>query len=155
MVAGSWVCLLAPLAGFLAITLAGTRITRRQAGAISTLSVFVGFAGAVVALVDAWGRDAEDRVELTTAWTWLKAGEFEVGLELLVDPLSLVMMLVVTGVGGLIVLYSNGYMAGEDEERRYFAYMAFFVFSMLLLVQGGTCSCCSSAGASSASPPTC
>ncbi len=137
MVAGSWVCLLAPLAGFLAITLAGTTITRRQAGAISTLSVFVGFAGAVVAFVDAWGRDAEDRVELTTAWTWLKAGEFEVGLELLVDPLSLVMMLVVTGVGGLIVLYSNGYMAGEDEERRYFAYMAFFVFSMLLLVQGG------------------
>ena len=73
----------------------------------------------------------------TTAWTWLGAGEFKVALELLVDPLSLVMMLVVTGVGGLIVLYSNGYMAGEDEERRYFAYMAFFVFSMLLLVEGG------------------
>jgi NADH-quinone oxidoreductase subunit L len=137
MVTGSWVCLVAPLLGFLAILLAGTRITRRQAGVISTASVFVGFAGAVVALVDAWGRDAEERVELTTAWTWLKAGEFEVGLELLVDPLSLVMMLVVTGVGGLIVLYSNGYMAGDDEERRYFAYMAFFVFSMLLLVQGG------------------
>jgi NADH-quinone oxidoreductase subunit L len=137
MVAGSWVCLVAPLAGFLAILLAGTRITRRQAGLISTGSVFVGFAGAVVALVDAWGRDTEDRVELTTAWTWLKAGEFDVGLELLIDPLSLVMMLVVTGVGGLIVAYSNGYMAGDDEERRYFAYMAFFVFSMLLLVQGG------------------
>ena len=99
--------------------------------------MFVGFAGAVVAFLDAWGRDAEERVELTTAWTWFKAGEFQVGLELLIDPLSLVMMLVVTGVGGLIVLYSNGYMAGEDEERRYFAYMAFFVFSMLLLVQGG------------------
>ncbi len=99
--------------------------------------MFVGFAGALVALVDAWGREADERVELTTAWTWLKAGEFEVGLELLIDPLSLVMMLVVTGVGGLIVAYSNGYMAGDDEERRYFAYMAFFVFSMLLLVQGG------------------
>ena len=47
------------------------------------------------------------------------------------------MMLIVTGVGGLIVLYSNGYMAGDDEERRYFAYMAFFVFSMLMLVEGG------------------
>jgi NADH-quinone oxidoreductase subunit L len=137
MVFGSWVCLTAPLAGFLAITLAGTRITRGQAGWISTGSVFVGFAGALVAFFDAWGRDAEERVELTTAWTWLKAGEFEVGLELLIDPLSLVMMLVVTGVGGLIVLYSNGYMAGDDEERRYFAYMAFFVFSMLLLVQSG------------------
>ena len=47
------------------------------------------------------------------------------------------MMLVVTGIGGLIVLYSNGYMAGDDEERRYFAYMSFFVFSMLLLVESG------------------
>ncbi len=47
------------------------------------------------------------------------------------------MMLIVTGVGALIVGYSIGYMDGEDEERRYFAYMALFVFSMLLLVQGG------------------
>ena len=137
MITGAWVCLLAPLAGFLAILLAGTRITRRHAGIVSTASVFVGFAGALVAFLDAWSRDPDDRTELTTAWTWLKAGEFEVGLQLLVDPLSLVMMLIVTGVGGLIVLYSNGYMAGEDEERRYFAYMAFFVFSMLMLVMGG------------------
>ena len=47
------------------------------------------------------------------------------------------MMLIVTGVGGLIVAYSNAYMEGEDEERRYFAYMAFFVFAMLMLVEGG------------------
>jgi NADH-quinone oxidoreductase subunit L len=137
MVNGAWVCLLAPLAGFLAILLAGTRINRRQAGIVSTASVFVGFAGALVAFIDAWTRSPDDRTELTTAWTWLQAGQFKVGLELLIDPLSLVMMLVVTGVGGLIVLYSNGYMAGDDEERRYFAYMAFFVFAMLLLVQGG------------------
>ena len=138
MVNGGWVCLLAPLAGFLAIMLAGTRITRRRAGIISTASVFVGFAGAVVAFIDAWARHSpDDRTELTTAWTWLQAGQFKVGLELLIDPLSIVMMLVVTGIGGLIVLYSNGYMAGEDEERRYFAYMAFFVFSMLLLVESG------------------
>jgi NADH-quinone oxidoreductase subunit L len=134
---GGWLCLLAPLAGFLAILLAGTRITRRQAGILSTASVFVGFAGAVIAFVDALGRTPEDRAELTTSWTWLTAGEFRVRLELLIDPLSLVMMLVVTGIGGLIVLYSNGYMAGEDEERRYFAYMSFFVFAMLLLVEGG------------------
>jgi len=137
MVFGSWLCLLAPLAGFLAIMVLGTRITRRQAGALSTLSVFVGLAGAVIAFVDAWGRSADDRVEVTTAWTWLSAGQFHAGLTLLIDPLSLVMMLVVSGVGGLIVLYSNGYMAGADEERRYFAYMALFVFSMLLLVMGG------------------
>src|SRR4029079_7589376 len=137
MVWGSWVCLLAPLVGFGAILLAGTRITRVQAGVLSTLSVFVGFAGAVVAFVDALGRDPDDRAVTTTAWTWLSAGDFKVSIELLVDPLSLTMMLVVTGVGGLIVLYSNGYMKGEDEERRYFAYMSFFVFSMLMLVMGG------------------
>ncbi len=137
MIFGGWLCLLAPLAGFLSILLAGTRITRRQAGILSTASVFVGFAGAVIAFVDAYGRSADDRSELSTAWTWLQAGQFKAGLTLLVDPLSLVMMLVVTGIGGLIILYSNGYMAGEDEERRYFAYMAFFVFSMLLLVEAG------------------
>jgi NADH-quinone oxidoreductase subunit L len=137
MVFGGWLCLLAPLAGFLAISVAGTRITRVQAGVLSTASVFVGFAGAVIAFVDALGRNADDRTEYTTAWTWLTAGDFHAGFQLLIDPLSLVMMLVVTGIGGLIVLYSNGYMAGEDEERRYFAYMAFFVFSMLLLVEAG------------------
>ena len=137
MVAGAWLCLLAPLAGALAITLAGTRISRRTAGWVSTLSVFVGFAGAVASFLAAAGRDAADREELSTAWTWLAAGDFRVGLQILVDPLSLTMMLIVTGVGGLIVWYSMGYMAGEDEERRYFAYMALFVFSMLMLVQGG------------------
>jgi NADH-quinone oxidoreductase subunit L len=137
VVTGAWVCLLAPLAGFLAILLAGTRITRKQAGAVSTVSTFVGFAGALTAFVDALGRSPDDRAVTTTAWTWLTAGDFKVNLELLVDPLSLVMMLVVSGVGGLIILYSNGYMAGEDEERRFFAYMSFFVFAMLLLVMVG------------------
>ena len=55
----------------------------------------------------------------------------------MIDPLSVFMMLIVSGVGGLIVAYSIGYMDGDKEERRYFAYMALFVFSMLLLVQGG------------------
>jgi NADH-quinone oxidoreductase subunit L len=132
---GAWLCLLAPAAGFLSILLAGTKLTRRQAGLLSTASVFVAFAGAVIAFVDMLGRDTADRSEVTTAWTWLEAGDFKVSLDLLVDPLSIVMMLVVSGIGGLIILYSNGYMKGNDEERRYFAYMAFFVFSMLLLVE--------------------
>jgi uncharacterized membrane protein len=55
----------------------------------------------------------------------------------LVDPLSVMMMLIVSGVGALIVMYSIGYMHDDVEERRYFAYMSLFVFSMLLLVQGG------------------
>ena len=67
----------------------------------------------------------------------MSAGPYHFGLTLLVDQLSIVMMLIVAGVGSLIVAYSVGYMAGEDEERRYFAYMSLFVFSMLLLVQSG------------------
>jgi NADH-quinone oxidoreductase subunit L len=134
---GAWVCLFAPLAGALAILLAGTRITRRQAGWVATLSVFVAFAGALDSFFRTWAEDPDKREHLSTAFNWILAGPFKVGFEILVDPLSLVMMLVVTGVGGLIVWYSMGYMAGEDEERRFFAYMALFVFSMLLLVQAG------------------
>src|ERR671915_260831 len=137
MEVGAWICLLAPLAGVLIITLCGTSISRRLAGWISTLTTFVAFGGALVALFGLWARDAEDREELSTAYTWLAAGDFEVGFEILVDPLATVMMLIVSGVGGLIVWYSMGYMAGDDEERRYFAYMSLFVFSMLLLVQSG------------------
>ncbi len=77
------------------------------------------------------------RSHTTTSWTWLSAGGFHVGLTLMTDQLSVMMMLIVSGVGALIVSYSVGYMDGEDEERRYFAYMSLFVFSMLLLVQGG------------------
>jgi len=133
---GAWLCLFAPLAGTIVILLGGTRIPRRAAGWISTASVFVAFGGAIWAFFAL--RASNDRAGITyTAWTWLQSGSFKVGLSVLVDPLSTMMMLIVAGVGGLIVLYSIGYMDGDDEERRYFAYMSLFVFSMLLLVQGG------------------
>ncbi|HSL64037.1 MAG TPA: NADH-quinone oxidoreductase subunit L [Gaiellaceae bacterium] len=134
MTVGAWICLASPLASAILLVLLGTRIPRRTAGVIATTATAVAFAGAVVALVDTLGRDAEERQEVTTAWTWLAAGNVDVGLSLLVDPLSVVMMLIVSGVGSLIVGYSIGYMHGADEERRYFAYMSIFVFAMLLLV---------------------
>jgi NADH-quinone oxidoreductase subunit L len=137
MVVGAWICLLAPLVGALLITLAGLSISRRAAAYLATLSVLVAFGGAVAAFVALLGRDPEDREHLSTAWTWLGAGSYRSGFEVLIDPLSVFMMLVVSGVGFLIVAYSIGYMDGDREERRYFAYMALFVFSMLLLVQGG------------------
>jgi NADH-quinone oxidoreductase subunit L len=135
--AGAWICLLAPLAAAVAITLLGTAISRRTAAWISTISVFVAFGGAVTALIGLLGREPEERGVVTSAWTWLATPNFKVDLSLLVDPLSVTMMLIVSGVGGLIVLYSVGYMDGDPEERRYFAYMSLFVFSMLLLVQAG------------------
>jgi NADH-quinone oxidoreductase subunit L len=151
MIPGAWLCLGAPLAGALLITLCGTRLPRAAAGWISVTSVFTAFGGAVAAFVGLHGRAAAPvfippltgpgqpwpRGGFSTAFTWLQSGGFKVGLTVLVDPLSTLMMLIITGVGGLIVLYSIGYMDGDNEERRYFAYMSFFVFSMLLLVQGG------------------
>jgi len=136
MIAASWLCLFAPLAGTILILLGGTRISRVAAGWISTVSVFVAFAGAVGAFVGLHG-ESNRAGTISTAWTWLQSGSFKVELSVLIDPLSTMMMLIVSGVGALIVLYSIGYMDGDDEERRYFAYMSLFVFSMLMLVEGG------------------
>jgi NADH-quinone oxidoreductase subunit L len=137
MTAASWICLLSPLSAALVITLAGMRISGRTAGWIATASTAVSFAAAVVAFAKLLSEHEAQRYHLSTAWTWLGAGNLHFGLTILVDPLSVFMMLVVSGVGSLIVGYSIGYMHGENEERRYFAYMAFFVFSMLMLVQAG------------------
>jgi NADH-quinone oxidoreductase subunit L len=137
MIAGAWLCLASPLAGAIAITLAGGRISRRTAGWISTLTTFLAFAGALVAFFGLWAEGHGDREVVSTAYIWLESGDFQVEVQILLDTLSSTMMLIVSGVGGLIVWYSMGYMEGDDEERRYFAYMSLFVFSMLLLVQAG------------------
>jgi NADH-quinone oxidoreductase subunit L len=134
---GAWICLLSPLVAAGLITLAGQRLSRRGAGYLSTLSCFVAFGGALTTFIGLLGRDGSHRRLLSTAWTWISGGSYRSGLEVMIDPLSVFMMLVVSGVGALIVAYSIGYMDGDDEERRYFAYMSVFVFSMLLLVQGG------------------
>src|SRR6266566_4606674 len=137
MVAGAWICLLSPLASAILITLADTRLSRRGAAYLSTASCFVAFGGALTSFIGLIGERKHERHHLSTAWTWIQGGSYHSGFEVLVDPLSVMMMLIVSGVGALIVAYSIGYMAGDNEERRYFAYMSLFVFSMLLLVQGG------------------
>lgn len=137
MTAASWICLFLPLGGALAITVRGETLSRRAAGYLATGAVFGSFVAALVAFAELLSRRPEERVEYSTAWRWLTAGDLDIGLRIVVDPLSVFMMLVVSGVGALIVGYSIGYMDKVDEERRFFAYMAFFVFSMLLLVQSG------------------
>ena len=137
MIAAAWICLLTPLGATLAITLAGQRLSRRGAGYLATASVGVSFVAAVVTFALLLSKSPGDRQHTSTLWHWLTAGPYRFDLSILVDPLSVMMMLIVSGVGFLIVAYSIGYMEGDDEERRYFAYMALFVFSMLLLVEGG------------------
>ena len=137
MIPGAWLCLLSPLAATILIALGGTRLSRRGAAYLSTLSCFVAFGGALATFIALLGERGSQRHHLSTAWTWIQGGSYRSGFEVLVDPLSVMMMLIVSGVGALIVAYSIGYMDGDAEERRYFAYMSIFVFSMLLLVQGG------------------
>ena len=137
MIAGAWVCLLSPLVAAVTITVAGGRISRRTAGWIATLATFIAFGGALVAFIGLWAADPSDREQVSTAYTWLASGDFQVQVQILLDTLSSTMMLIVSGVGGLIVWYSMGYLAGDDEERRYFAYISLFVFAMLMLVQAG------------------
>jgi NADH-quinone oxidoreductase subunit L len=137
VIVAAWVCLISPLAAAMLITVSGNRLSRRGAGYLATLSVAVSFVAAIVAFAALLGDKPADRYHASTLWSWLTAGQLDFGLRIVVDPLSTFMMLIVSGVGALIVLYSIGYMDGDDEERRYFAYMALFVFSMLMLVQSG------------------
>ena len=80
-------------------------------------------------------RDPSDRLEVTSLWNWVQSGGLTIDLALQIDPLSVLMMLVITGVGSLILLYSTEYMEHDRDYRRFFAEMSFFVFSMLLLVE--------------------
>ncbi|HEU5212557.1 MAG TPA: hypothetical protein VFU10_07280, partial [Gaiellaceae bacterium] len=121
MTTGAWICLAAPLAGVVLIIIGGTRIARRTAGWIATFSVAVAFAGALWAFIDMLGKDPSQRHASSTAYTWLTAGSnFQFPLNIYVDQISMWMMLIVSGVGMLIVLYSIGYMDKVDEERRFF-----------------------------------
>jgi NADH-quinone oxidoreductase subunit L len=137
VIAASWVCLFSPAAAVVILALAGNRVTRHQAGLVAAASVLVSFLCSAYVFARLLGESPEERTHSSTLWTWLSAGDLRVGVELWIDPLSVFMMLVVSGVGFLIVSYATGYLRGDDEERRYHAYKALFVFSMLLLVMSG------------------
>jgi NADH-quinone oxidoreductase subunit L len=142
----AWIALFSPAAAVVLIALGGNRVSGRVAGWIASLSALVSFVCSVVVFFFLLGRDAEERAEQTsTLYTWLSTGAggqtapdaFRVGLTISLDPLTVFMMLVVSGVGFLILSYAVGYLRGDAEERRYHAYKALFLFSMLLLVQAG------------------
>jgi NADH-quinone oxidoreductase subunit L len=137
MIAAAWIALFAPAAGVVLIALLGQRISRFRAGLVASGSALVSFVCSVIVFASLLGESPEDRAHSSTLWTWLSAGNLKFGAQILVDPLSVFMMLVVSGVGFLILSYAVGYMHGDAEERRYHAYKALFVFSMLLLVQAG------------------
>jgi NADH-quinone oxidoreductase subunit L len=134
-----WIAVALPLAGFLLNgALALWRPKAKTAVSIIGPAVLLG-AFAVVALVFRSYRDAGlTAPHVVRLWTWLPAGALQVDLSLLVDRLSLVMLLVVTGVGSLIHLFSVGYMRQDPGYARYFAYLNLFVVFMLVLVLGAS-----------------
>jgi NADH-quinone oxidoreductase subunit L len=132
-----WIVLALPLAGCGLLAVGGTWLPRRVAGPLASLVMLAAFGCGVAGFLLLRDRHEEERVVSDTLYTWLSAGDFRVEMNILADPLSAVMVLVVTGVGFLIHVYSIGYMHGDDQERRFFAYLNFFCFSMLLLVLAG------------------
>jgi len=132
-----WLILLCPLVGTVVIGLGHRRLVGRSAGWIATLAIGLSFAFSVAALVALLGRSPEHRQVTSTLWNYAASVGLDAKLSILVDPLSIFMALVVSGVSTLIHLYSVTYLWEDRGFVRYFAYMNYFVFSMLLLVMAG------------------
>jgi NADH-quinone oxidoreductase subunit L len=137
--------LLLPLGGFVVLALFGDWIKRdkEETGAawLACATVIISFGLAAWTTVRLYGLVAGEGglrfFQPYLGYEWMEAGGFSVPYSLLVDPLSCVMMLVVTGVGSLIHVYSVGYMAHDEDRVPYFSYLNLFTFFMLLLVLGG------------------
>ncbi len=108
----------------------------KMIGALGTLAPTVSFIVAVMLFMDMRAHDAAHRVYEQTLFTWIKAGPLHLDFAFMVDQLSMVMVLIVTGIGSLIHLYSIGYMHGDRGFARFFTYLNLFMFSMLTLVMG-------------------
>lgn len=132
-----WLIPFFPLVGFLINGLFGKKIKNEAIiGGIGTLMIFLSFLVSCGILMQLIGLPAEQRVFEKVMFPWIHSGNFKADMAFLVDPLSAVMIMVVTGVGSLIHLYSIGYMHGEEGFYRFFAYLNLFCMSMLLLVLG-------------------
>ncbi len=133
-----WLVPVLPFAGFIVNgLLALTRPDAKRLVSIVGTGVLFGAFGVAVAVVGALGAaGAEAGPAIVRYWTWLPVGDLQIDVALQLDQLSAVMLLVVTGVGALIHLFSVGYMREDASYARYFAYLNLFVFFMLVLVLG-------------------
>jgi NADH-quinone oxidoreductase subunit L len=120
-----------PLAGFAILGVAGRVLPRPVTAVIGCGTVFVAF---IIACTNFFAVQTDSTVHIITLWRWIDAGTLHIDLGLAVDRLSTIMMLVVTGVGFLIHVYSIGYMADDPNYGRFFSFMNLFIFTMSLLV---------------------
>lgn len=122
-----------PLVSFAIIAFFGTSLSKRFTSIIASGSIFASF---VVALLIFASQLTDNKAVTIPIMTWIQVGNFHADISLLIDSLSIIFTLVITGVGFLIHVYSTGYMHDEKDYNRYFSYLNLFVFFMLLLVLG-------------------
>ena len=135
-----WLVLAFPLLGTLVLALGHRRLQSlppRSAGWIGTGAIFLAFLAAIGALISLQNHSPEHRQLVSSLWNYAYTVGIDGQMSILVDPLSVFMILVVTGVSAMIHLYSISYMDEDRGFTRFFSYLNFFVFSMLLLVLAG------------------
>ena len=126
-----WIIPALPFIGFLINGTIGRKLPKAVISLIAVLSVVLSFGWVVnVGLSTGWGATPVHE----HYFTWMKSGEFEVGWDFAVDKLSMIMLMIVTGIGSLIHIYAVGYMDHEEGFWRFFAYLNLFMFFMLNLV---------------------
>ncbi|MEI8046248.1 MAG: NADH-quinone oxidoreductase subunit L [Bacteroidota bacterium] len=130
----AWLVPAFPLLGFLITGLANKRLKHNQAGIIASAMVLLSFLVSVVLFFIL--RSSGQNEATVTLFNWISIGGMNIPFALLIDHLSLTMMLIITGVGALIHIYSIGYMHDDERVNSFFAQMNLFTFSMLLLVMG-------------------
>ena len=133
----AWLVLAFPLAGSLVIAFGRAVLPGKAAAWVGTASIALAFACSIGALIALLDHPVDDRQLVDSLYGYADAAGLDIQLSVLVDPLSVFMCLVVTGVSTLIHLYSLAYMASDRGYARFFSYLNFFVFSMLLLVLAG------------------
>jgi NADH-quinone oxidoreductase subunit L len=133
----AWLVLLCPLLGTVVIALGHRWMPGRTAGWLGTAAISLAFVFALLTLIAMLDRGESHRVVSSSLWSYDVSVGVDANVQILVDPLSVFMILVVSGVSALIHLYSVTYMWKDRGFRRYFCYLNYFVFSMLLLVLAG------------------
>jgi NADH-quinone oxidoreductase subunit L len=132
-----WLIPIIPLAGAALNGLAGKRFSKSAISTVACGAAGLSFLFALISFIGLLRLAPDQRHLLKVFFVWIASGNFVAKAEFLLDPLSAVMILIVTGVGFLIHVYSIGYMHAEDGYYRFFAYMNLFLFSMLVLVLAG------------------
>ena len=132
-----WLVLLFPLLGTLTLAFGYRVLPGNTAGWIGTSAIGLAFVAALGALISLQGHSADHRELTSSLWSYANTVGVNAEVSILVDPLSVFMILIVSGISSMIHLYSISYLQEDRGFARYFCYLNFFVFSMLLLVLAG------------------